>query len=140
MFGSSFPADNRHKATNFAVAAGMFIQQLTEPKNVEFREMYSLPHARKVRAAVRMPLAYLGGAKSLAGAQQAMDEGFDAIVLGRALIFDSHFVNKLRNGSVTSSECTACNRCVAMMYSPGGTSCVLHAPGDASLNGQAAAG
>ena len=38
--------------------------------------------------AVKMPLAYLGGAKSMAGVEQAMDEGFDAVVMGRALIHD----------------------------------------------------
>ncbi len=43
--------------------------------------MYFLKHSRKVRAAVAMPLAYLGGAKSLTGVQQALAEGFDCVVM-----------------------------------------------------------
>ena len=73
--------------------------------------------ALKVRASVDMPLAYLGGVQSLDGAQQAIADGFDAIALGRALVFDPGFVNKLQTGEVTKSACTACNRCITMMYS-----------------------
>jgi hypothetical protein len=47
---------------------------------------------------------------------------------------DPQFVNKLQSGAVTQSACTACNRCVTMMYHPGGTSCVLGTPGDPDLN------
>ena len=83
---------------------------------------------------MKLPLAYLGGVQSLGGARQAMADGFEAIALGRALVHDPGFVNALQNGSVTQSGCTACNRCVTMMYSPGGTSCVLGTPGDANLN------
>ena len=37
----------------------MFVQQFTEPKNVKFRELYQLENSRMVRAATRLPLAYL---------------------------------------------------------------------------------
>ena len=134
MFGSSFPKENRVKPANPIIRLGMFIQQFTEPKNVKFRQLYSLDHARKVRAAVRTPLAYLGGVQSLANAEQMMAEGFETIALGRALIFDPAFVNNLASGAVKTSGCTACNLCTAMMYTPGGTSCVLHAPNDPALN------
>lgn len=134
MFGSPFPKSNRGTAANPVIALGMWIQSLTEPKDVVFRENYLRENALKVRAAVKMPLAYLGGVQSLGGARQAMADGFDAIALGRALVHDPGFVNALQNGSVTQSGCTSCNRCVTMMYSPGGTSCVLGTPGDASLN------
>jgi hypothetical protein len=39
-----------------------------QPKNIRFHEMYLLEHSRQVRAAVQLPLAYLGGVKSLAAA------------------------------------------------------------------------
>jgi 2,4-dienoyl-CoA reductase (NADPH2) len=96
--------------------------------------MYFLEDSRKVRAAVKLPLAYLGGAKSMAGVEQAMGDGFDCVVMGRALIHDPQLVNKFRDGSVTVSGCTACNHCVVMMYTPGGTSCVLHPPNDVAMN------
>jgi 2,4-dienoyl-CoA reductase (NADPH2) len=63
-----------------------------------------------------------------------MAEGFECIVMGRALIHDPDLVNKYRAGTATESGCTACNRCIVMMYSPGGTSCVLREPNDAKLN------
>jgi 2,4-dienoyl-CoA reductase-like NADH-dependent reductase (Old Yellow Enzyme family) len=139
MFGSSFPKENRIKMRNPLIAAAMAIQRLTEPSNVQFREMYLLEHSRKIRAATRMPLAYLGGVKSIDNVGQAMAAGFDAVALGRALIFDAGLVEGLQSGKVRQSQCTACNRCVSMMYTPGGTSCVLGTPGDAALNSVAAA-
>ncbi len=134
MFGSSFPKENRARTGNPIVAAAMLIQRLTEPRNVRFQELYLLDDSRKVRAATRLPLAYLGGVRSLAAAEAALAEGFDAVAMGRALIHRSDLVNVFASGAVRESGCTYCNRCVAMMYSPGGTSCVLGPPGDAALN------
>ena len=139
MFGSSFPKENRVQQKNMLIAFAMAIQRRKEP-TVEFRELYLLEHARKVRAAVKMPLAYLGGAKSLASIETLMAEGFDLVAMGRVLLAENDYVNKLASGVSRDSICTACNRCVAMMYTPGGTSCVLGQPGDALLNSQPAAG
>jgi 2,4-dienoyl-CoA reductase-like NADH-dependent reductase (Old Yellow Enzyme family) len=139
MFGSSFPKENRTRVGNPVVALAMLIQQFTEPKNVQFHELYQLENSRKARAATTMPLAYLGGVKSLANVGTLMDEGFDAITLGRVLIHQADLVDAFRTGRVLTSGCTSCNRCVAMMYTPGGTSCVLGTPGDAVLNSTPAA-
>ncbi|WP_428744618.1 NADH:flavin oxidoreductase [Stutzerimonas sp.] len=138
MFGSSFPKENRVRPSNPLVAAAMAIQQLREPV-VDFRELYLLEHSRRIRQAVELPLAYLGGVTSLQGTQQVLGEGFDALALGRALIAEPDLVAKFADGTSERGICTACNRCVAMMYTPGGTSCVLGAPGDAVLNAQPAA-
>ena len=139
MFGSSFPKENRTRVGNPVVALAMLIQQFTEPKNVVFHELYQLANSRPARAATRMPLAYLGGVKSLANVGELMDEGFDAIALGRVLIHQADLVDAFASGRVQVSGCTSCNRCVAMMYTPGGTSCVLGTPGDAALNATPAA-
>lgn len=125
MFGSSLPKSRGKASPNPIVALGMWIQSLTQPADVVFHENYLRDLAREVRATVRMPLAYLGGVQSRAGIEQAMGDGFDAVALGRALVFDAAFVEQLRAGAVERSGCTACNRCVTMMYMPGGTSCVL---------------
>lgn len=138
MFGSSFPKENRVQQKKPVIALAMAIQRLNDPV-VEFHELYLLEHARKVRAAVQMPLAYLGGAKSLASIEQVMAEGFELIAMGRVLLAEQDYVNRLASGASRDSICTACNRCVAMMYTPGGTSCVLGPPGDAELNLQPAA-
>lgn len=104
------------------------------PKGLEFREMYLLEYSRRIRAAVKMPLAYLGGVKSLANAENAMREGFECIVMARALIHDTGLVNKLQRGELTQSGCTSCNGCVAWIYHPAGTRCILNPPNDLALN------
>lgn len=105
----------------------------SEP-DITFKEMYFMDYSRKIRAAVNLPLAYLGGVKSLANAEQAMSEGFNAIVLARALLHDPDLVNKLRSGEMTESGCDNCNGCVAYIYHPAGTRCVWKAPNDLALN------
>jgi 2,4-dienoyl-CoA reductase (NADPH2) len=133
IFGSPMPDEAVSSIQNTVVRVATKMMRIFEPK-IEFRELYFREHSRKVRAAVTLPLAYLGGAKSLAGVEAVMADGFDAVTMGRALIHDATLVNKFRDGSVTVSGCTACNQCVVMMYSDGGTSCVLFAPNDAEMN------
>ena len=133
IFGSPLPAAAGGPVdTAFARAAGR-LMMLTAPKTT-FRELYLRPHSQQVRAAVRMPLAYLGGAKSLAGIQSMLDQGFDCVAMGRALLHEPALVNQFRDGRAERSGCTACNQCVAEMYKPGGTRCVLRAENDARLN------
>lgn len=134
MFGSSFPAENRSSNPNPIIRMGMWLQSLTEPKNVVFRENYLRDHALKIREAVGMPLAYLGGIQSIDGVDLAMADGFDCVAMGRISIHDPEIVNQWAAGTVRESGCTACNRCVSMMYLPTGTHCVLTGPQDAALN------
>jgi 2,4-dienoyl-CoA reductase-like NADH-dependent reductase (Old Yellow Enzyme family) len=110
------------------------LQSLREPKHVEFRENYLREHALKIRAAVKMPLAYLGGIQSIEGVETAMADGFDCVAMGRILIHNPKIVSQWAAGTVHKSGCTACNRCVSMMYLPTGTHCVLTGPQDAALN------
>lgn len=138
MFGSSFPPENRAVITNPLVKAAMAVQSMLE-KPIEFQELYLLDQARRIRAAVDVPLAYLGGVTSAAGVSRVLAEGFDTLAVGRALIHDAGWVGRLQAGE-SRSGCTACNRCVTTMYTPGGTSCVLGEPGDALLNRQPARG
>jgi 2,4-dienoyl-CoA reductase-like NADH-dependent reductase (Old Yellow Enzyme family) len=89
-----------------------------------FEELYFLEDARQVRAAVKLPLCLLGGVVSLDGVETAMREGFDFVVMARALVHDPDFVRKLERGEVTRSRCDACNKCVAEMDRPSGVRCV----------------
>lgn len=140
MFGSNLPKAGRGSSPNPIIALGMWLQSFTEPKAVEFRENYLRELAQQIRASVTMPLAYLGGVQSKTGVEAAMGDGFDAIVMGRSLVFDPEFINKMQAGATDISGCTACNRCVTMMYTPGGTSCILAKNGiDPALNKQRAA-
>lgn len=95
------------------------------PKDIRFRELYFLDAARQVRAAVRCALGYVGGVLSLDAARQILDEGFEAVVMARALVHDPALVNRFRADPGHRSACDSCNRCVALMYTPPGTSCAL---------------
>lgn len=89
-----------------------------------FRELYFLEEALRVREAVKLPLAYVGGVVSVDGVERLMREGFDLVVLGRALVADPDFVRRMGEGKLRRSRCDACNRCVAEMDRPGGVRCV----------------
>lgn len=90
----------------------------------DFEESFFLPLARRLRGALTMPVALLGGLVSRASLATAREEGFDFVVLGRALIADPDLVVRMQRGEVDRSRCNACNECVAEM-DRGGVRCVL---------------
>ncbi len=138
MFGSPLPKAAVEGAQSRVMKLAMRVLKAKEPRT-EFHEMYFLEHSRKVRAAVRMPLAYLGGVESFANVEQAMADGFDCVAMGRALIRNPALVNQFQGGQADKANCNRCNQCVSMMYTAGGTSCVLDEPNDAALNAMPAA-
>ena len=111
----------------------MKLSQRFAPK-VEFKEMYFLDYSRKIRAALDMPLAYLGGTKSMDNVEIAMRDGFECVVMARALIHDTALINKFKEGTLRHSGCTSCNSCVAYIYDPAGTRCVENPPNELKLN------
>ncbi|MDP4918027.1 MAG: NADH:flavin oxidoreductase [Haliea sp.] len=137
MFGSNM---NRETISRVLKQQGDWMTSLmmkaaasTEPE-VDFKPLYFMEYSRKIRAAVTMPLAYLGGARSLADAEQSLAEGFECVVMARPLIHDPALVNKLRSGELTKSGCDNCNACVAYIYHPAGTWCVHNPPNDLLSN------
>jgi 2,4-dienoyl-CoA reductase-like NADH-dependent reductase (Old Yellow Enzyme family) len=133
IFGSRMPrsAMQGQGSRLMKLAAGLL--EWRQPR-LEFRELYNLDAARRVRAAVPTPLAYLGGATSVAGIEQAMADGFDAVAMGRALLHRPDLLRAFEAGTETRSGCTACNECIATMYTPGGTRCVLTGRDDPAPN------
>lgn len=89
-----------------------------------FEELFFLPMARQLRQAVRMPLVLLGGASSLDNLETAIDQGFDFVALGRALIADPSLIRDFESGRKTRTRCNRCNECIAEMDA-GGVRCVL---------------
>jgi 2,4-dienoyl-CoA reductase-like NADH-dependent reductase (Old Yellow Enzyme family) len=53
-----------------------------------------------------------------------MDEGFDFVAMGRALIADPDLIARMQRGEATRSRCNSCNECIAEMEL-GGVRCVL---------------
>ncbi|GAA4883822.1 NADH:flavin oxidoreductase [Ferrimonas pelagia] len=91
----------------------------------KFEELYFLDKAKQMREAVSVPLVYLGGVSSRDSMVRAMDEGFDFVAMGRALIRDPEMINKASaDGASYPNQCDHCNLCVPSMALPGGVRCV----------------
>jgi 2,4-dienoyl-CoA reductase (NADPH2) len=138
IFGSRIPKGVAGNKQTLVMSIASQILQWQQPQIV-FQDLYLLEAARRIRAAVTTPLAYLGGMKSVDGIELAMRDGFDAVVMGRALIHQPDLLRDFEAGTQTRSGCTACNLCVPMMYTPGGTRCALTSVDNPALN-QVAAG
>jgi 2,4-dienoyl-CoA reductase-like NADH-dependent reductase (Old Yellow Enzyme family) len=92
-------------------------------KEYPFEEGYFREKALEFRAGLSMPLQLLGGINRLETMQQAMADGFDFVVMGRALLREPDLVNRLVAGISREGICIHCNRCMPTIYS--GTRCVL---------------
>ncbi len=82
---------------------------------VPFKEAYFLEDAKKFRAALNMPLIYVGGLISRQKMEEVLDAGFCGLQIARALVHDTDFVNKLHKGEERSG-CKHSNYCIARMY------------------------
>jgi 2,4-dienoyl-CoA reductase-like NADH-dependent reductase (Old Yellow Enzyme family) len=116
----------REMAANQATLAGRLgtrlFGRLIVPR-YPFRPLFLLGDARRIRAAVRIPVLYVGGALSLSDMETVIGEGFDMVQAGRATVRDPALPRRLRSGEVTGSDCDHCNRCIAAMEA-GGVACV----------------
>jgi 2,4-dienoyl-CoA reductase-like NADH-dependent reductase (Old Yellow Enzyme family) len=83
---------------------------------VPFKEAYFLDTAKQFRKELKMPLIYVGGLISKEKMEEALSEGFVALQMARALVNDTDFVNKLKNGETTRSACKHSNYCIGRMY------------------------
>jgi len=139
LFGSAMPIDEMQAYSRGIARLGIWALKLQQPKDLVFRELYFMESARQIRKAVSMPLALVGGVKSIESANRVMAEGFEAIALARVLIHDPEFVNKLASGEISKSGCTSCNQCVMGIYDPNGVRCVFNPPNDPQLSKSLAA-
>ncbi len=85
---------------------------------VPFKELYFLDDARLFRNELKMPLVYVGGVVRRENADTVLDrEGFDFIQMGRALLNEPDFVNRMRKDDHHRCGCDHVNYCIARMYS-----------------------
>lgn len=101
--------------------AGPFVM-----RKYDFEELFFLEYAKRVRAAVTMPLILLGGVVSRENLADAMKEGFDFVAMGRALIANPTLIDDFQAGRQSRSPCIHCNECMVEM-DRGGVRCILHA-------------
>ena len=83
---------------------------------VPYSEGYFLEEAKKFRAAVSLPLIYVGGLISRAKMEEVLAAGFQGLQMARALVHDTDFVNKLHRGELECSGCRHSNYCIGRMY------------------------
>lgn len=124
LFNSPLPyTDLKKVQTGWAAALQFFVLERTTPKSAVFRELYFLDAARRVRAEVKCGLAYVGGLLSRTDADSLVQEGFEAVVMARALVHQPELVSAFQAGDAERSSCISCNRCVATMYTAEALNC-----------------
>lgn len=85
-----------------------------------FKPLYFLDDARLFRRELTLPLIYVGGVIDRKGADTVLDdEGFDFVQMGRALLNQPDFVNRMLHAGDTNHRCDCdhVNYCIARMYS-----------------------
>ena len=88
--------------------------------SVPFEPLYFLDDARLFRKELKLPLIYVGGVIDREGADKVLDdEGFDFVQMGRALLNEPDFVNRIRRAGSENHRCGCdhVNYCIARMYS-----------------------
>lgn len=85
----------------------------TEP----FKEAYFLEDALKFRAALKIPLVYVGGLVSREKIDEVLGHGFEFVSMARALLNDPAFVNRMKEDEQARCDCGHSNYCIARMYS-----------------------
>ena len=103
----------------------LFAPMMVKP--YPFKEAFFLDSALRFREAVKLPLMLLGGVKTLATMDRAMEEGFEFVAIGRGLICEPDLVLKMQRGQTTGSACIPCNQCIVTM-DKAGTRCVRTEP------------
>jgi len=84
---------------------------------------YLQESAKLFRRELSMPLILLGGITDYAAMSRAMDDGFDFVAMGRALLMEPDLVKRIEQDKSTVSQCIHCNRCMPTIYRR--TRCVL---------------
>lgn len=84
--------------------------------SVLFREAYFLEDALKFREALDIPLVYVGGLVSRQKIEEVLNHGFEAVQMGRALLNEPDFVNRMRREENARCNCRHSNYCIARMY------------------------
>ena len=92
-------------------------------RSYPYTDAYLREQALQMRAAVSLPLVFLGGVTTRAVAEQAISDGFQFVAMGRALLREPDLVRRMQRDPATPSLCTHCNRCMPTNFT--GTRCVL---------------
>ena len=96
------------------ISIKIFGRKIINP--LPFVEAYNLESAKAIKSKVDIPVFLVGGLINLGTMEEIIENGdADFISLCRALIADSQFPEKIRNGSQEPSRCIHCNLCVGYL-------------------------
>ena len=85
---------------------------------VSFKEAYFLDDAMLFRKEIKnIPLVYVGGLISREKIEDVLDKGFEFVQMGRALLNEPGFVNRMKLDVNARCTCKHSNYCIARMYS-----------------------
>ncbi len=97
--------------------AGVLVGGRIVSPTVPFRKLFFMEDALKFREALPdMPLVYVGGVTTRKDADKVIDSGFQMLQMGRAVLEDTDFVNKMKADENHCSECEHSNFCIGRMY------------------------
>ena len=98
--------------------AGVLVGGRIVAPTVPFKKLFFLEDALKFQAAMPdYPLIYVGGVVDRQSADKVIDAGFPLLQMGRAVLEDTDFVNKMKADPNHCSACEHSNFCVGRMYS-----------------------
>ena len=85
---------------------------------VTFKHLFFMEDALKFKAAMPdYPFIYVGGVTTGEDARKVLENGFPLFQMGRAVLEDTDFVNKLKADANHCSGCEHSNFCIGRMYS-----------------------
>lgn len=84
---------------------------------VPFKPLYFLDDAKRFRTELSLPLVYVGGVVDGEGVDRVLAEGFEFVQMGRALLREPDFINRLASEAQHHCGCEHINYCIARMYS-----------------------
>lgn len=86
--------------------------------SVPFKEAYFLEDALKFREKIKdIPLVYVGGLVCREKIDEVLNKGFEFVQMGRALLNEPGFVNRMKNEACARCNCGHSNYCIGRMYS-----------------------
>lgn len=85
--------------------------------SVPFKEAYFLEDALRFRKEItQIPLVYVGGLVAREKIDEVLNDGFEFVQMGRALLNEPGFVNRMKAEAMARCNCKHSNYCIARMY------------------------
>ena len=84
---------------------------------IPFKEAYFLEDALRFRKEItQIPLVYVGGLVAREKIDEVLNDGFEFVQIGRALLNEPGFVNRMKAEGMARCNCKHSNYCIARMY------------------------